>query len=92
MMNCALLGLLRGIVVMAALALAACGAIPSEEMLSAEPSAATIYAVERDWHTDIALPAAALEGPLAPLRERFAGAAYFVIGFGDRAYLHEERL
>ncbi len=47
----------------------------------------TVAVIERGWHTDIALPAAALTGPVASLRRDFAGASFMVFGFGDRAYL-----
>jgi uncharacterized protein (TIGR02117 family) len=48
---------------------------------------ATIYVVERGWHTDIALPADQVSGPLASLERDFPGVRFIVFGFGERAYL-----
>ena len=46
-----------------------------------------VAVIERGRHTDIALPADALTGPAASLRQAFPGVKFFVFGFGDRAYL-----
>ena len=53
-----------------------------------------IAVVERGWHTDIALPAEAMSGPLAGLAQAFPGVEFLVFGFGDRAYFmaHETTL
>jgi hypothetical protein len=37
-----------------------------------EPLVVTIYIIERGWHTDIALPATAVTGPLAVMKQRFS--------------------
>jgi hypothetical protein len=50
------------------------------------PPVATIYVVERGWHTDIGLPARGL-GPLRPFEHEFPGARFFVFGFGEKNYL-----
>ena len=78
----------------ACLALAGCAAsvppAPPAE-LTAGPKTATIYLVERGWHTDIGLPATQLDDTLAELRTTFPGVHTLVIGFGQRAYLlHRE--
>ena len=52
---------------------------------------ATIYVIGRDWHTDIAIPASELSGPLAGLQRVFPGARYFSFGFGERDYLLARR-
>jgi hypothetical protein len=52
-----------------------------------EPPIASIYVVERGWHTDIGLPAGPALGPLAPFEREFPGARYFVFGFGARSYV-----
>jgi len=52
----------------------------------AESNAITIAVIDRGRHTDIALPAEALPGPLASLRQAFPGVRHLVFGFGDRAY------
>ncbi len=46
-----------------------------------------VYVVDRGWHTEIGLPAAALDGRLAALADEFPGARFLTIGFGDRHYL-----
>jgi hypothetical protein len=51
------------------------------------PPAATVYVVERGWHTDIGLPAGPALGPLRPFEREFPGARFFVFGFGARGYL-----
>jgi len=45
-----------------------------------------VTVIERGWHTDIALPAAAFSGPLAALAREFPGERFLVFGFGDRVY------
>lgn len=56
-----------------------------------EPAAAariaTVYVIDRGWHTDIGLGAGDVHGPLATLEADFPGVRYLVFGFGDRAYL-----
>lgn len=52
---------------------------------------ATIYVVGRDWHTDIAIPASELIGPLGGLESLFPGARYFSFGFGERNYVLARR-
>jgi hypothetical protein len=47
---------------------------------------ATISVIDRGWHTDIALPAEAISGPVAALVRAFPGVRFLVFGFGDRAY------
>lgn len=47
---------------------------------------ATIYVVNRGWHTDIGLPVEAVSGPLAALKTTFPGVRYMVFGFGERRY------
>ena len=46
---------------------------------------ATIYVVDRGWHTDLALPAAEV-GPLASLARAFPDTRFLVFGFGARRY------
>jgi hypothetical protein len=45
------------------------------------------WLVQRDWHTEIGLPAAAIAGPLAPLRDATPGAAALLFGFGKRSFM-----
>jgi len=51
---------------------------------------ATLFVVGRGWHTDVALPAAEVAGPLAALRQEFPGVRYLVFGFGERRYLMDK--
>lgn len=47
---------------------------------------ATIYVVERGWHTDIGLSVDAATGSLAVLERDFPGIRFMVFGFGERRY------
>ena len=58
--------------------------------LTAGPKTATIYLIERGWHTDIGVPAAQVGDTLGQLRTTFPGVATLVFGFGERAYLLHE--
>ncbi len=50
---------------------------------------ATVIVVDRGWHTDIALPADALDHRFDALRARFPGARSFTFGFGERLYVEK---
>jgi uncharacterized protein (TIGR02117 family) len=52
-------------------------------------NAATVIVVDRGWHTDIALPADALDRRFDALRARFPGARSFTFGFGERLYVQK---
>ena len=52
---------------------------------------ASIYVVERGWHTDIGLPVDEIAGPLATLQRWFPGMRFMVFGFGERAYYMARR-
>ena len=52
---------------------------------------ASIYVVERGWHTDIGLPVDEIAGPLATLERGFPGVRFMVFGFGERAYYMARR-
>ena len=43
--------------------------------------------IERDWHTDIALPVEDIAGPLAVLERHFPGVRVLTFGFGERQFL-----
>lgn len=51
------------------------------------PLTATLFVVDRGWHTDIGLRADDITGALAALKNRFPGAHYLSLGFGERAYI-----
>jgi hypothetical protein len=69
-------------------ALGGCGARTEPPPFAAERAAggAAVAIVDRGWHTDLALPAEALTGPLAEVKQSFPGLRYAVFGFGDRVY------
>jgi hypothetical protein len=63
--------------------LTACSQAPS-----LPPAAsATLYVIDRGWHTEIALATDAIPSPLAAIADAFPGARYLAFGFGDRNYL-----
>lgn len=70
-----------------ALLSAACSAVVGAPDPATLPRIATIYVVRRNWHTDIGLRAADMDGPLAAIRARFPGVRTVLFGFGDRHYL-----
>jgi uncharacterized protein (TIGR02117 family) len=61
----------------------------------ADPAAgqktATIFLIERGWHTDIAIPATQVGSTLGQLRLTFLGVQTLVFGFGERAYLMDHQ-
>jgi uncharacterized protein (TIGR02117 family) len=75
------------VVLLAGCGLAGCGALQPASLTDAGPRTATVYVVERSWHTDIALPAAELDSRFVPLVQLFPGVRFLVFGFGERAYL-----
>lgn len=66
---------------------AGCASRPAPVSPARGPATGTIFAVQRDWHTDIGVMVGDLHGPLAPLAADWPGARSLVIGFGERAYL-----
>ncbi len=46
----------------------------------------SLIVVQRDWHTDIALPIDEVTGALGGLGARYPGVRFLEFGFGDRAY------
>ncbi|MFC7476825.1 DUF2459 domain-containing protein [Dankookia sp. GCM10030260] len=57
---------------------------------AARPVGPIAWVVDQGWHTEIALRAADLTGPLARFRTIFAGAETVVFGFGKRSYVLAE--
>ncbi len=58
-------------------------------LLTAPAAAAppvSIYVIAGGWHTELALPAGLVGGPLAPLARGLAGAPYAIFGWGARGY------
>ncbi len=48
---------------------------------------ASVEIVDHGWHTDLALPADGLVGPLAVFRSIFPGLKVLVVGFGRRTFM-----
>jgi len=46
----------------------------------------SIYVIAGGWHTELAVPARLVGGPLASLARGFAGAPYAIFGWGARGY------
>lgn len=68
-----------------------CAACTAPARLSATPDTApltaTLFVIDRGWHTDIGLRADDITGALVALKNRFPGARYLSLGFGERAYI-----
>ncbi|ACI50601.1 conserved hypothetical protein [Gluconacetobacter diazotrophicus PA1 5] len=45
-----------------------------------------VYLVDRGWHTEIGIPAAALTGPLGFYRQVFPGARTILFGYGKKTF------
>jgi uncharacterized protein (TIGR02117 family) len=78
----------RRVFLVCLLLLAAC-AIPArpQPARSTGPLTATLYVIDRGWHTDIGLPADEITSPLAALENGFPGVRYLTLGFGEREFL-----
>jgi uncharacterized protein (TIGR02117 family) len=78
----------RAVVPACLLLLAAC-ALPGRPPAprTAGPLTATLYVIDRGWHTDIGLPTSEITGPLAALENGFPGVRYLTLGFGEREFL-----
>lgn len=49
-----------------------------------------LFAVSHGWHVGLVLPAAPLAARLPALKERFANASHFEIGWGDKGFYQSE--
>lgn len=67
-------------------ALAGCSTAGIAPSLATGPAVATVYVVDRGWHTDICLAADYVRGPLAAVKQTFPGVRYLSFGFGERAF------
>ncbi|HVC62477.1 MAG TPA: DUF2459 domain-containing protein [Acetobacteraceae bacterium] len=74
-----------------AVSLCACSVAVQPAARRASPGDATIYVIERGWHSDIGLPAGEITGPLAGLEQRFPGVCFLTFGFGERQFLLARR-
>lgn len=84
------IGTKRGVAALALLLLccsvSGCAWSPVAPYAGDAPKRQTLYVIASGWHTEIGLPAAALPGPLAALRDAMPGARYVVFGWGQRDY------
>lgn len=70
-----------------ALPVAACATRPPPPPDPPAPATEVVQLIRRDWHVDIGLAVADLQGGLAALAANWPGAGSMVFGFGERAYL-----
>jgi uncharacterized protein (TIGR02117 family) len=66
--------------------LAGCSTMEAAPSVADGPPVATVYVVDRGWHTDIGLAADDVGGPLAGVKQPFPGVRYLTFGFGERAF------
>jgi uncharacterized protein (TIGR02117 family) len=80
-----------GAVCLAYILLTGCAAPPPPADRTAGEKTATIFLIERSWHTDIGIPATQVGDTLGQLRVTFPGVQTLVFGFGERAYLLDQQ-
>jgi len=51
------------------------------------PSSDAVWAVAHGWHTDLAIPAASLRGPMMVFRRIFPGLKVLLVGYGKRTFM-----
>lgn len=61
-------------------------AIPQQAYAGSAPPTEAIYVIAGGWHTELALPAAALSGRITTLMQGFPTARYLVFGWGAHDY------
>ena len=76
---------------MALLLLAGCAAIPAPAGCVPGMAGPAVWLVDRGWHTELFVPAAAVTGPLAATTGRFAAAPMVAFGFGKRDWITAEQ-
>ena len=70
-----------------ALLLGACAVTVGPVAPIAPTDDATVYVIERGWHSDISLPVDEIAGPLNALTQPFPGVRFLSFGFGERQFL-----
>jgi uncharacterized protein (TIGR02117 family) len=65
---------------------AGCSTANIAPSVASGPTVATVYVIDRGWHTDICLAADDVRGPLAAVKQAFPGVRYLSFGFGERAF------
>ncbi len=74
-----------------AILLAGCAAIPPPQ--ACRPGAELaggVWLLDRGWHSEIAVPAAAIHGPLARIAAAYPGAQAIAFGFGKQDFIMAE--
>ncbi len=66
--------------------LVGCGTKPSPTYREPSGDGVILYLIAAGWHTGIALPAPAMQGPLRTLAPDFPGSQYVSFGWGERNY------
>ena len=69
-----------------ALIAAGCAQLAPALESTAAPRTEAMYVLRGGWHTELALPAPLIDGPLSALKSDFPGALYLVFGWGARDY------
>lgn len=67
--------------------LAGCGAVALPPCVPAPVDAHEVFVIDHGWHTDLAIPADALQGRLASFRTVFPGMRLLLVGFGRRTFM-----
>ena len=74
-----------------AILLAGCATIPPPQACRPEAeSGEGVWLLDRGWHTEIAVPVAAIHGPLARIAAAYPGADNIAFGFGKRDFIMAE--
>ena len=82
---------MRGILALfVAILLAGCAAIPPPATCATGVSDPVIWLVDRGWHTELLVPAAAIAGPLTAATGRFPASPLIAFGFGKRDWIIAE--
>jgi len=67
--------------------LGGCGDAALPACVPAPIDAREVFVIDHGWHTDLAIPAAALQGRLAGFRAVFPGMRLLLVGFGRRTFM-----
>ena len=74
-----------------AVLLAGCAAIPLPAACGPDQPGPAIWLADRGWHTELLVPTALIDGPLAQATGRFPGAPLIALGFGKRDWITAAR-
>lgn len=77
---------IAGAVLAAVVVLVASAAVRAQSGPPSTSAAPIVYVIAGGWHTELDLPRASIDAPLAALTLRFPGARSLVFGWGARGY------